>query len=209
MSPGDFGRSRHGPHNDAYARSGYGVKQFPTRIAAPIHLVQSRLADRVQPLALFVRKVGPLVYARAVACAEPGAAELGEMTVVGSIEPNGAEPRTQPAPPPRASAGHGSRVPRAGHAPGSASRRTPARPSGSSLKDWIQHARAAQHRTAIGRISPGKPRAPDERRPHGEALACSTATRSLTSEGDATLWPRHRMSVADRRYSTAGRNSAG
>jgi hypothetical protein len=86
MSPGDFGRSRHGPHNDAYARSGYGVKQFPTRIVAPIHLVQSRLADRVQPLALFVRKVGPLVYARAVACAEPGAAELGEMTVVGSIE---------------------------------------------------------------------------------------------------------------------------
>src|SRR4029450_3359825 len=26
---------------------------------------------------------------------------------------------------------------------------------------------------------------------------------SLTSEGDGTLWPRHRMNVADRRYSTA------
>jgi hypothetical protein len=53
---------------------------------APIHLVQARLADRVQPLALFVRKVGPLVGARAFAGAEPGAAKLGEMTVVGSIE---------------------------------------------------------------------------------------------------------------------------
>jgi hypothetical protein len=86
MPPGDLGRSRHGPRNYAYVRTGCVVKEFPARIAASIHLVQGRLADRVQPLALYIRKVDPLVGARAVAGAEPGAAKLGETSLVASIE---------------------------------------------------------------------------------------------------------------------------
>jgi hypothetical protein len=113
--------------------------------------------------------------------------------------PNAAEPRVLRAPPPRASACHGSPTPRAGRPPGFAGRRRPARPGCSTIEGvehWHPHGdRATGRRNEEGALKEG--------RPHGTAANARSAPRSLTSEGDAALWPRHRMAVSDRRYSTA------